>query len=104
MDAKYPKRKSAFDVCLNCGFKLHSPAKNCPNCGKPMKSWKGEETLNSWNKKQKKKRVIKKIKSLLIHRNNKQLYVKVKKHTLFFLILQNSWQIIKKHFSYNITN
>lgn len=45
MKAKYPKRKFPYDVCLNCGFKLHSPAKNCPKCGKLMYSYKGGEGL-----------------------------------------------------------
>jgi rubrerythrin len=45
MDAKYPKKKYPYDVCLSCGFKLHSPAKKCPNCGKIMDSYKEKYNL-----------------------------------------------------------
>jgi len=28
------------DVCLNCGLKLHTREKYCPNCGEIMDSYK----------------------------------------------------------------
>lgn len=68
MQAKYPKRKPLYDICLNCGFKLHSPAKNCPNCGKLLDSYKGEEHLEYGKKEQKKQLFLKKIKSFFLRK------------------------------------
>ena len=42
VEKKYPKESDRYnsyaDVCLNCGLKLHTPEKYCPNCGKIMDS------------------------------------------------------------------
>ena len=64
MDAKYPKKKTTYDVCLNCGFKLHSPEKNCPNCGKPMDFYT-EGDKENFRKQEKKKSFVEKLKSIL---------------------------------------
>ena len=64
MDAKYPKKKTPYDVCLNCGFKLHSSEKNCPNCGKPMEFY-SQEDKEDFQRQEKKKSFVEKLKSIL---------------------------------------